>query len=445
MGFHRAALAALLVALALAGAAAAEPNVVLIVTDDQRIGTLGRDRTPAIWELVRKQGVLYTNANVPTSVCCPSRASILTGLYSHSHGVYGNDGPFGGWSTFYANGMEERTLALALQNAGYRTGLFGKYLNGGPPFEGHVPPGWDVFEEVRGGYWIGDPPAYSTDVLRDRALAFIRSTPAAQPLFLYLATVAPHAGSIPAPRHENAWSAALPQRTSAFTDAMNDKPPWLRGRRITSEARYAGVLRRRIETMMAVDEAVAAVVAELEAAGRMDDTLLVFLSDNGVLLGEHRVYGKKNFPYRMATQVPMLARWDGHLTAGATDRRLVLNVDVAPTIAAAADVSMETEGLNLLRHAGRPGFPLEAMEWGHGGGLHVPSFCGYRTRRHMYAAYASGFEELYDYRRDRHELNNVAGRVGYRAATRSMRARAGAACNPTPPGFSWRLVILGFA
>jgi arylsulfatase A-like enzyme len=440
--------------LAAPGSAAAQapaidpPNVVIVLTDDQRAGTLGPDRTPAIWNLIRRRGASYPQAFVPTSVCCPSRASILTGLFAHSTGVYSNttaDG--GGWPAFYAHGMEDRTLAVALHDAGYRTGLVGKYLNGGPPFPGHVPPGWDVFAELPGGYYDysfegqphgSAPEDYSTDVLRDAAIEFIGDTPPAQPLFLYLAPYAPHAASIPAPRHEDAWKGrvSVPRLPPSFREDLRDKPPWIRRlRKVTGRHRYVDVLERRQEAMMAVDEAVAAVVRELRTTGRLRNTLIVFLSDNSVLLGEHRLYGLKNFPYRMAIQVPMLARWDGHIEPGSTYRTPALNVDLAPTIAHAAGVGMATEGIDLLGPKRRKGFPLEGKDWRHTPRLVVPAFCGYRTPRFVYARYATGDEELYDYRRDPYELENAARRLPRIRAYLDGRARA--TCSPLPPGFTW--------
>jgi arylsulfatase A-like enzyme len=447
-------LAALALLVAAVGSAAAQapaadpPNVVIVLTDDQRTGTLGPERTPAIWNLIRRRGVSYPQAFIPTSVCCPSRASILTGLFAHSTGVYSNttaDG--GGWPAFYANCMEDRTLAVALHDAGYRTGLVGKYLNGGPPFPGHVPPGWDVFAEVPGGYYdytfagqaYGSAPEdYSTDVLRGAAIGFIGDTPPGQPLFLYFAPYAPHAASIPAPRHEDAWKGRVnvSRLPPSFRENLRDKPPWIRRlRKVTGRHRYVDVLERRQEAMMAVDEAVAALVGELRTTGRLRNTLIVFLSDNGVLLGEHRLYGFKNFPYRMAIQVPMLARWDGHIEPGSTYRAPALNVDLAPTIAHAAGVAMTTEGIDLVGPKRRKGFPLEGKDWQHTPRLVVPAFCGYRTSRFVYARYATGDEELYDYQRDPYELENAARRLPRIRAYLEGRARA--TCSPVPPGFTW--------
>jgi N-acetylglucosamine-6-sulfatase len=438
-----------LTGLALTLSAQAAPNVVLIVTDDQRVGSLGPLRTPAIWNLIRRPGVAYTNAHVPTSLCCPSRASILTGLFAHSTGMYGNRPPYGGWPTFYGRGLEERTLAVALSEAGYRTGLVGKYLNGGRPFPGHTPAGWDVFAELPGGYYNytfegvtygGAPADYATDVLRDRAVRFIKETPSEQPLFLHFAPFAPHLGAIPAPRHQGSWRGRLTDRDRVWQEQnLSDKPPWLRHQPRLPQARITSTLERTQESLLAVDEAVASIHAELVAAGRAENTLFVYISDNGVLYGEHRVFYHKNLPYRAATRVPLLLRWDGHAPAGATAERLALNVDLAATISRAAGVRMRTEGLDLLRPNVRRGFPLEGKSWFvRSMGARIPSFCGYRTRRYGFVRYRTGFEELYDYRHDPQELSNRAKRKSYDALRKRLRKLARLSCRPTPPGFAWR-------
>ncbi|HEX2505694.1 MAG TPA: sulfatase [Gaiellaceae bacterium] len=437
----------MVLALLVAAPAGASTNVVVVVTDDQRTGTVAPNRTPAIWNLIRRPGVSFPNAHVPTSVCCPSRASILTGLFAHSHGVYTN-GPDqevpGGWPTFLANGMEERTIAVALQNAGYRTGLVGKYMNSVDP--AHVPAGWSYFVRFAGRYYDylldgttfgSEPEDYSTDVLGERAVSFIRTTPDDQPLFLLFTPYAPHSGSIPAPRHENTWHMALKRTPASFREDLADKPPWLRRLPRTGLRKFVDVLERRTEATMAVDEAVGKIVAELEASGRLHDTLIVFLSDNGILLGEHHVYGHKNLPYRAATNVPMFARWDGRLPAGATSSRLVLNVDLAPTIADAAGIQVDSEGRSLLAERERRGFPLEAAAWRHRNRLSVPAFCGYRTKRYAYVHYDGGFEELYDYLQDPQELENRARSPHFAARRDRLRALAVESCAPPPPGFSW--------
>jgi N-acetylglucosamine-6-sulfatase len=215
---------AALVQAASAGATVA-PSIVLIVTDDQRADTL--DVMPTVQSELADNGVTFTEAFVTNPLCCPSRASILTGQYSHSNGVFGNDPPNGGFAGF----DDSATLATWLQAAGYRTALVGKYLNG---YEGtYVPPGWGEWHALSGGQsyydyelnengvlgeYGSEPADYSTDVLSAKAAAFVRET--SGPLFLFFAPLAPHFdanrfAAEPAPRHADLFTSrgGLPPTT----------------------------------------------------------------------------------------------------------------------------------------------------------------------------------------------------------------------------------------
>jgi arylsulfatase A-like enzyme len=184
---------------------------------------------------------------------------------------------------------------------------------------------------------------------------------------------------------------------------------------------------------MAVDDAVAAIVAALEHSGRLKDTMIVFMSDNGLQIGEHHIIGK-NVPYRQATSVPLVIRWDGRLRAGAVDDRLASNVDIAPTIADAAGAPFEADGNSLLGSTRRDGSLLEASfsrRYGR------PAYCGWRTPSWMYVRYATGEEELYSYATDPEELRNLATDPVYAVQLAAMKARAVKACRPMPPTFHW--------
>jgi len=430
------------------------PNIVLIVTDDQRRETLRR--MPAVQRLLVDRGTRLSHAMVPTALCCPSRASILTGRFAHTTGVFSNGDiggtRWGGWQRFYSTGAERRSVAVTLQDAGYRTGLVGKYLNRfgrservvGP---GYVPPGWDVFAALMTvneagyfGYRLSDgsaddslSPRYSTDELADRAVGFIRNTPDDRPLFLYFAPYAPHKPFLPAPRHLGALDGVLrPYVPATLRQPRRTLPRWLRDRRPVDQATVDSIRQRQLESLLAVDEAVEAIHSALRETGRVRDTLFVFTSDNGYLWGEHRITGK-DVPYAAATRVPMVLRWDGRVPAGAVSRRLALNVDIAATLAHAAGVPMRTEGLSMLGERRRTGFVLEAMR----GYRRRPAYCGWRTRHRMFVRWATGEEELYDYRRDAAERRNLAARPAWGGVRDAMRERATAACTPRPPGFRW--------
>jgi N-acetylglucosamine-6-sulfatase len=226
-----------IVALTNVGSAQARPNIVFIVTDDQRWDTVSA--MPQVTESLVGHGVTFSNGFVVNSLCCPSRASILTGRYSHSTRVYDTTPPLGGFVSF----DDRSTVATWLHRAGYRTALVGKYLNG---YVGrrsrYVPPGWDrwfamSFNLQRLGYYgyklnidghldaqVRD--VYSTDLLASAAVRFIRRAPS--PFFLYFAPFAPHPPATPAVRHEDAFPNLEPWRPPSYNEAdVSDKPGWL--------------------------------------------------------------------------------------------------------------------------------------------------------------------------------------------------------------------------
>lgn len=426
-----------------------KPDVVIILTDDQRTDTLLS--MPAVRQLLVDRGTRFTNAHVPNSLCCPSRSTLLTGLYSHDHGVWANGGPNGGWPAFVRYGNEKRTIARTLQRAGYRTGLVGKYLNA---FGHFAPPdyhtiGWSEFEPFRvldhsGAYFdyrIGNAPKfhglgtsnYSTDVLARRAVNFIWSTPRDKSLFLYYAPYAPHLPAIPASRDAGALKGKVATYRPVSADApLTGKPAWMQKSVPIPQATIEDLRERQGESLMAVDDSVAAIVAALQHSGRLRDTMIVYMSDNGYLDGEHRMIGK-NVPYQQATSVPLVIRWDHRVAAGAVDDRLTGNVDIAATVADAAGAQMTTDGLSVLRQQQRTGLVLEAARSKYG----RPPYCGWRTADWLYAHYASGEEELYSVPNDPHELRNLASDPAQSAVLASLRAQTKRACSPMPPNFHW--------
>ncbi|HET9672946.1 MAG TPA: sulfatase [Actinomycetota bacterium] len=435
-----------------AAAGARRPDIILIVTDDQRADTLWW--LPTVRREIAARGRTFARAMVPTSVCCPSRASILTGEFAHTTKVWSNDG---GWRRFVGAGMESDTVAVWLRRSGYRTGLVGKYLNG---FTADAPPvGWAVWHSFLGtngdyyGYELlhtdghvtrhGSTAAdYSTDVLRRRAVGFLRSTSPTRPLFLYFAAYAPHGPATPAPRH-----ATLPAPIGSFSPPdfneadVSDKPAWIRRLPRVDPDVVRALRIQQYRSLRAVDEAVAAMIRVQRERGRLHRTLLLFVSDNGDMWGEHRVSGKF-VPYRGATRVPMAIAWPGHVPAGTTDRRLALNLDLPATIAAAARASHDPiAGRDLLRGWVRGGFVLEAaradVPGGNGTNVERPSYCGWRTGRFLFVHYGNGREELYDYASDPWELSDVHSLARYRDRTLAFRRHARRWCDPVPPGFSW--------
>jgi N-acetylglucosamine-6-sulfatase len=433
----------LLGALVFTSVANAQPNVVLIVTDDQRFDTV--ELMPVVESELVAKGVSFPRAFVVNPLCCPSRASILTGRWSHSTGVWSNGSrgdPYGGAGAFDPSS----TLATWLDAAGYETMLAGKYLNS---YNNHfpiVPPGWDRWFAFRSSpryfnYVVTNgtamlpfeeaPGDYSTDVLADEAVSFVRE--ATGPFFLYFVPFAPHVSerlsAEPAPRHEGRYAGAVAAPASiAVNEAdMSDKPRYLQNREKLPEDGLAELRQDQAETLLAVDDAIARILSALQASAKLADTLVLFTSDNGYLWGEHRL-ANKGVPYEEALRVPLVMRWDARGLAG-IDRRIALNVDLAPTIADAVGIrAPKAEGRSLFSDNRRDGFLFEGYDppW-------PPAYCGYRERW-KYVQYRTGEEELYDLRQDPFERLSLARRPQYRAIVMGYRARvARSRCDP--PGF----------
>jgi len=367
----------LAVAAALVGVSASEarsqtpprPDIVLIVTDDQRVDTM-----PAMEKTLSAFGAAGTSFDgfVSNSLCCPSRATILTGQYSHTTGVYRNGPPDGGWSAFQSH--EGSTVATWLHDAGYRTALIGKYLNNYDAAPGdYVPAGWDswwAFHGPNGQYFNysvttndGGAPHqvtygsaesdYSTDVIAEEDVAFIESTPADQPLFLYTTPFAPHGPATPAPRYVGSHASDPIQHAPSFNESdVSDKPAYIQGIRPYSSSRIAKMdarARQQRESLEAVDDMVADIVEAL--GSRVRNTLFIFTSDNSIANGEHR-WDYKVTPYTEAIRVPFYVRYDaGGFATGTTAKGMAANLDIAPTIAAFAGVSPATpvDGVSLRR------------------------------------------------------------------------------------------------
>jgi N-acetylglucosamine-6-sulfatase len=443
--------------LAAPAAAPAAPNVVLILTDDQRWDTLWA--MPTVQRELVGRGVTFQNAFVVNPLCCPSRASFLTGRYSHSTGVYSNVPPYGGVSWF----DDSSTLATALAAAGYRTGFVGKYLNG--YLGDFVPPGWHRWVANAGGFFgyglnvdgffvhYGlEEAAYSTDVFANEAVSFIQASP--DPFFLVLAPYAPHAPATPASRHLGRHAEIQPFRPDAYDEPdISDKPAWLHAfppladdRRIWTD----DFRRRQLESLAGIDDAVRRVLETLEASGRLANTMIVFASDNGLTWGEHRLRDRKVAPFEESIRIPLVVRYDRLPPRGRIERQLVTNIDLAPTFAELAGVSAPgTEGRSLVpllsQHSSvsppwRDSFLVEHMQSRAGAPAEVPSYCAVRRTRFKYVAYATREEELYDLAEDPWELENRAADPALRAQRALLRLDLKELCSPPPPGLSLRWV-----
>jgi N-acetylglucosamine-6-sulfatase len=434
------------------GESPARPNIVLIVTDDQRWDTLWV--MPEVRRLLAQEGMTFQQAFVTNPLCCPSRATILTGGYSHTTGVYFNRGPYGGWQSFKPS--ESATIATALDALGYRTALIGKYLNGYTGDGLYVPPGWDrwfAFAQTNGDYYdyrmldnanglqelsFGtEPRDYSTDVLRRKAAAFIRGTPPGKPFFLMVTPYAPHGPPVEAPRHQGHFgSPPVPSPPSLNEPDVSDKPSYLREQDLIDPTRIRRLIREQWETLFAVDQLVLRIDRALRETGRWRDTLVIFTSDNGVANGEHR-WGYKLDPHDESIRVPLIVRFPALVPAGIPSDALVSNVDIAATIADFAGAPFASDGVSMRRVLTGTGpvirraVLLEHLQYT----SPVPSYCGVRTLGYMFVRYGTGEEELYDVRADPYQLENVASTRRKKAA--ELRRLTKTLCVPTPPGYSW--------
>ena len=427
-------------------AAVRRPNVLVLITDDQRVGTTGRQRALQRW--FGTGGTEYTNAFATTPTCCPSRASIMTGRYAHNHGVLTAEGEG-------VDALDHRTtIQHYLDAAGYRTGLFGKFLNEWDVADD--PPAFDDWafystnrpsKLYRGNTWnvqgtLRRVDAYATTYVSRHALDFLSSAADGdRPWLMYVNTVAPHAPFVPEGRYARAPVPPF-RRTRAVRERdRSDKPPYVRATR-TPRAVAKAHRRGQLRTLMSVDDIVGDLFRALKRSGELTDTVAFYVSDNGYMWGEHGLMGK-TAPYAMSVRVPLFIRWPGVVARRATDDRLVANVDIAPTVLEAAgvppDPDVPMDGRPLTNNHARDRLLLEY--WARTG-RDTPTWAATITARSLYVEYFEPggryrlpFREYYDLRADEFELRNL---LGDRTATNdavpahvSARLAADRACSGT--------------
>ena len=442
--------------------AAARPNIVVIMTDDQAVGDM--IALPQVRQLIGDEGVTFENSFAVFPLCCPSRATFLTGQYAHNHGVVDNKPPFGGYTAL----DPAQTLPVWLQGAGYATIQIGKYLNGYEHYGAEVPPGWTEWNgAVNLSYYGGalsvngtvtplPPDAYQTDSYSALARSAIaRFAPQAQPFFLWVTPYAVHDGG-PTEPDDLPGGARSPARAERhrglYATATLPQPPSFnvprRPNLLPLDFEQIGVLeqryRQRLEALLAVDEMVAAVVQALTDAGELENTVLIFTSDNGWLYGEHALSGKQWF-YDPSTRVPLLMRGPD-IPHGVHLDQFAANIDLAPTILSYAEVvpPFELDGRSL-----RPLFGDLALTWerellieNRGVLTPLPYWRALRTPHYLYAEFPNvGVAELYDVVADPHQLMNLAREPEYALVVAALSQRIvaltqcrGADCRtPAPP------------
>ena len=410
------------------------------MTDDQRAArTLSV--MPSTRRFFARGGTLFTNAFATTPLCCPSRASTLSGRYAHNHGVTRNE--FGGRLD------ADHALPAYLRAAGYRTAISGKYLQG-VPLDAD-PPNFDRWDTFNWGYFdrthnvngsLELVESYSTRHVGSFAVQSLRRFERSdrQPWFLYVAPNAPHD---PFAASDKYRGTPLPERSHEqvrLERDRSDKPAFVRAERF-GRAKGHRIMKRQLRTLLSVDDMVARVARTLRALGETRETLAFFMSDNGYLLGEHGLFGKR-LPYEPSVRIPLLMRWPGQIPAGRVSERLVANIDVAPTVLEAAGIEpgATVDGVSLLRNSKREGLLLEQIEKRR---RSLPGWAAIRTPSSIYVEYYGPdqesvlFREHYDLGADPHQLRNTladhdpandAGARALRVRLREIRACTGAGC-----------------
>jgi N-acetylglucosamine-6-sulfatase len=405
--------------------ATAKPNIVFILADDMRKDDL--KYMPKTLSVLRDKGMSFSNAFVSNALCCPSRATIMRGQYAHNTGVWSNKGSRGGWKAYNSNGNEKDNMATRLDAAGYRTGLFGKYLNEYPGAKDQ-PPGWDrwfvhtdgssyydykVNDDGRIVHYGSTSADYETDVIARHAKAFIGASAMARvPFFAFVAPRAPHSPATPAKRDRHVHDGLKAPRLPSFDEKnVSDKPPWIRKLPGLSDSRKAKIDNRaekRAETLQALDDLVAGIVGRLNERRVLANTYIFFTSDNGWHGGEHRIPKEKWRPYEEDVHMPLLVRGPG-VEERRQAHKLVLDTDYLPTFTDLADTKAPdyVDGRSLQpvlegeTTAWRSAILLEAS------GRYSPAYRGIRTSAgRKYVEYEGGGKELYHLGRDAYELRD---------------------------------------
>ena len=458
------------------------PNVVVVMTDDQTQASLSMMGT--VQSELAAEGATFANSYTNWPLCCPSRVTFYTGQYAHNHRVLGNSPPDGGWAAF----NDASTLPVWLQQAGYRTVHVGKYLNGygeGANDPAYVPPGWNEWNAATAGttqsvydYTLNQNGAltqrgtaitdFKQDVFTDLAVDAIQRNAPGGPFFLGVMYTAPHSGgpnpnpqppsncgssAKPAPRHADSFNNEPVPLPPSYNEAdVSDKPAAIQALPAITDARATNIQRRyrcRIESLLSVDEGVGRILDALEATGELDNTLVVFTSDNGFFAGEHRVETGKNRVYEEAVRVPLVIRGPG-VPAGVTVDDLAVNADVTATIldATGASAGLAQDGRSLIPFAEHPDrfhgreLLLEKGDIADSDDDDTPqsgTFWAIHTGRYVYVENLTGELELYDLEIDPYQLDNRVADPNYDAIEAALASRlatlrscAGATCRTKP-------------
>lgn len=383
------------------------PNFLVILTDDQRFDTM--QYMPKTQELIFDQGVTFSHGYVNSPLCGPSRANILTGMHVHQHNVRDNKGE-----------LNVGTFVEDLQDNGYFTGLVGKYIN---KWKGEMRPEYDYWASVFrddsryfdidlniNGTWHWQIPGYVTDITRDLVLDFVQEASSQlKPFFLLFGMTAPHGPATPALEDEDRFPDLPPHRPPNFNEADNsDKPDSINFRPLYDDEGIEKIekfRRDQILTLLSADRAIEAIIKKLEETGELDNTVIIFLSDNGKHWGEHRLESKGT-AYEESIRVPFAIRYPPLIPEPYIEDRLVGSVDIAPTFydLAGLPIPENLDGLSLVPLLAGEKWEREEIFiecWpsrGHWTAIH--------TGRYKYIETDGHLSEFYDLEEDPYELEN---------------------------------------
>lgn len=424
----------------------ARPNFVFILVDDLRhdaLGVAGHPfaKTPHIDRLAR-EGARFRNAFVTTPLCSPSRASFLTGQYVHTNRILGNGNN---------NELSHKlvTFPRLLHESGYQTAYVGKWHMGNDDMPR---PGFDRWVSFKGQGQFNDPElnldgvagrvagGYMTDLLNEHAVEFVRR-PRTKPFCLYLSHKAVHGPFTPAARHKDLFADQEIKRAPSFHDTFEGRPALTRPVPAKANAKGKGkalaagqgsgdeLIRNQLRCVVSIDEGVGALLKALEETKQLDNTLVIFTSDNGYFWGEHKL-GDKRWAYEESIRIPLIMRYPKLVKAGTTPEALALNLDIAPTLLelAGSPIPREIQGRSLVPvlrgnvRGWRRSFLTEYfMEPGY---PRTPSWQAVRNAQYKYIHYTEleGMDELYDLKADPYELKNLINEAGLAGPARELKA-----------------------